>query len=61
MNSVKMIVEMLALDKHLGISENVEIAKGKYMFPKGIKEQWHKANRKLIMDKVLRDGRKESN
>ena len=42
------VIDLLQLDEWLGVSENVEIAKGKYKLPKTIKEgktqikrKWH--------------------
>jgi hypothetical protein len=35
---IELILEMLKLDDHLGVSEAVDIAKGKYKVPETIKE-----------------------
>ena len=39
---IKNIVDMLKLDDHFGISENVEIAKGKYKLESNLKKIYKK-------------------
>lgn len=59
---INQIIEMLLLSKFHGVSENIEIAKGKYKFTTSIKEQYKQALRKKLIEKKLKDnGWKKSN
>lgn len=42
---MKQILELLALDEHNGVSERIEIAKGKYEVPFTWKDVWYKLKR----------------
>jgi hypothetical protein len=42
---LKQILELLAIEKHYGQSENIEIAKGKYKIPKTFKETFEAIKR----------------
>ena len=44
---IKNILELLALDEHLGQSENIEIAKGKYQIVKTWKKGFKQLKRQL--------------
>lgn len=48
---IKNIVDMLKLDNHFGISENVEIAKGKYKLESNVKKIYKQEKRKLYFKK----------
>jgi|TARA_R110002050_G_scaffold70785_1_gene152558 hypothetical protein len=48
---IKNIVDMLKLDDHFGISENVEIAKGKYKLESNLKKIYKQEKRKLYFKK----------
>ena len=39
------ILEMLKLTEHYGVSENIEIAKGKYQLPKTFKQAFEQIKR----------------
>jgi hypothetical protein len=45
------------MSHHYGISENVEIAKGKYKIPTTVKEVFNQAIRERKMKKALKNGR----
>ncbi len=49
---------MLKLADHVGISENIEIAKGKHELKSSVREIWKQSFREL---KVKRNGRKKGN
>jgi hypothetical protein len=51
------VLNMLRMSHHYGISENVEIAKGKYKIPTTVKEVFNQAIRERKMKKALKDGR----
>lgn len=42
---IREIVEFLNLDDFYGESENIDIAKGKYKVPMGLKEAWKQRKR----------------
>jgi len=42
---IKNILDMLRLQEHYGVSENIEIAKGKYEMAKSIKDAFQKIKR----------------
>lgn len=44
---IKVIIEMLNEDEYCGISENVDIAKGKYQIPVTWKDTWKNIKRRL--------------
>jgi hypothetical protein len=44
------------MSHHYGISENVEIAKGKYKIPTSVKEVFNQAIRERKMKKSLKNG-----
>lgn len=48
---IKNIVDMLKLDDHFGISENIEIAKGKYKLESNLKKIYKQEKRKLYFKK----------
>jgi len=48
---IKNIIDMLKLDDHYGISENVEIAKGKYKLESNVKKIYKQEKRKLYFKK----------
>ena len=48
---IKNIVDMLKLDDHFGISDNVEIAKGKYKLESNVKKIYKQEKRKLYFKK----------
>ena len=48
---IKNIIEMLKLDDHLGMSENIEIAKGKYKIHNSVKKIYKQEKRKLHFKK----------
>ena len=58
---VKHIIAMLQIGEHLGVSENIEIAKGKYKFSTSIKAHWKQARREIIMLKTKGNGGKKDN
>lgn len=50
------VLNMLRMSNHYGISENVEIAKGKYKIPTTVKEVFNQAIRERKMKKALKNG-----
>ena len=44
---MKEILELLKLDDYHGVSENVDIAKGKYQIPHTWKDMWKNIKRRL--------------
>jgi hypothetical protein len=42
---IKGLIEMLNASKYYGVSDRVEIAKGKYQIPNGWKDVWYKIKR----------------
>ncbi len=42
---IEQILELLAKDDWYGVSENIDIAKGKYKIPKGYKEKQEQTKR----------------
>lgn len=55
---IKEIIDMLKLSDHVGISENIEIAKGKHELKESVRDIWKQSFREL---KVKRNGRKKGN
>jgi hypothetical protein len=55
---IKGIIDMLKISEFVGVSENIEIAKGKHELKDTIKGIWKQAFREL---KVKRNGRKKGN
>jgi len=51
MVSLKQIIDILHLDNHYGISENIDIAKGKYKLPKTFKQGFKIIKRHLKKSK----------
>lgn len=45
------IIELLKVTDYYGISENIEIAKGKYKIPTSVKEVFEQARRSAKMKK----------
>lgn len=41
------IIKLLQLDDFYGVSENIEIAKGKYKLPETLKEGYNKIKRQI--------------
>ena len=58
---LKNIIELLRLSEWYGISENVDIAKGKYKLNTSVKESWKQARRNYIANNTYNNGRKEDN
>lgn len=52
---IQRIVEMLKIDEHYGVSEFVDIAKGKYKLNTSLKKAYKQGKRELINK---RNGRK---
>jgi len=48
---IAIIIQLLETSEHYGQSENIEIAKGKYILATTIKQIWKKANRQIIYNK----------
>jgi hypothetical protein len=44
---IQEIIDMLKITDHLGVSENIEIAKGKYKLTDNLKEIYKQEKRKL--------------
>ena len=44
---IKETIDLLHVMKHYGVSENIEIAKGKYAKPKTVKGAFYKLIRKI--------------
>jgi hypothetical protein len=42
---IKNILDLLVLDEYKNVSENIEIAKGKYALPTSWKDAWYKIKR----------------
>ena len=57
---IEKIIEMLKLTDHFGISEEIEIAKGKYKLSNNLKEVYKQEQRNLKFKK-LNNGRKTDN
>lgn len=55
---MKNIIDMLKLDDFVGVSNNIEIAKGKHELKSSIKDIWKQSFREL---KAKRNGRKKDN
>lgn len=45
---IALIIQLLETSEHYGHSENIEIAKGKFILATTIKQGWKKAKRQII-------------
>lgn len=50
---IKNIIAMLQIDEFIGISDNIEIAKGKYKLHNTVRKAWKQGKREL---KLKRNG-----
>ena len=41
------VLKLLNIDEFYGVSENIEIAKGKYKMPESLKEEFEQIKRKM--------------
>jgi len=57
---IEQIIALLKLDNFYGISENIDIAKGKYLLSDSIIANYKQGKRELLL-KAKHNGRKESN
>jgi len=48
---IAIIIQLLEASEHYAQSENIEIAKGKYILATTIKQSWKKAKRQIIYNK----------
>lgn len=48
---IALIIQLLESSEHYGQSENIEIAKGKFVFATTIKQGWKKAKRQIMFNK----------
>jgi hypothetical protein len=48
---IKNIIDMLGTSEHIGVSDKVEIAKGKYELPSTWKGAWYKIKRIIWLRK----------
>ena len=55
---IKGIIDMLKISEFVGVSENIEIAKGKHELKDSVRDIWKQSFREL---KVKRNGRKKGN
>jgi hypothetical protein len=46
---IALIVQLLEASEHYGQTENIEIAKGKYVLAITIKQGWKKVKRNILM------------
>jgi hypothetical protein len=53
---IKEIIDMLKLSEHVGVSENIEIAKGKHELKDSVRDIWKQSFREF---KVKRNGSKK--
>lgn len=57
---IEQIIALLRVDNFYGISENIDIAKGKYLLSDSFRVNYKQGKRELLL-KVKHNGRKESN
>jgi hypothetical protein len=57
---IEQIIALLKVDNFYGVSENIDIAKGKYLLSTSIIANYKQGKRELLL-KVKYNGRKESN
>jgi len=57
---IQQIIALLKVDNFYGISENIDIAKGKYLLSSSIRQNYKQGIRELLF-KIKVDGRKENN
>ncbi len=57
---IEQIIALLKVDNFYGVSENIDIAKGKYLLSDSIVANYKQGKRELLL-KAKRHGRKESN
>ena len=48
---IAIIIQLLEASEHYGQTENIEIAKGKHVIAKTIKQGWKKLKRQIIFNK----------
>jgi len=57
---IEQIITLLKVDNFYGVSENIDIAKGKYLLSDSFVTNYKQGKRELLL-KAKQDGRKESN
>jgi hypothetical protein len=57
---IEQIIALLKVDNFYGVSENIDIAKGKYLLSDSIVTNYKQGKRELLL-KAKQHGRKESN
>lgn len=57
---IEQIIALLRIDNFYGISENIDIAKGKYLLSDSFRVNYKQGKRELLL-KANQNGRKESN
>jgi hypothetical protein len=57
---IEQIIALLKIDNFYGVSENIDIAKGKYLLSDSFRVNYKQGKRELLL-KVKYNGRKESN
>jgi hypothetical protein len=57
---IEQIIALLRIDNFYGISENIDIAKGKYLLSDSFRVNYKQGKRELLL-KAKHNGRKESN
>jgi hypothetical protein len=51
---MKELIEMLNMNEYYGVSENIEIAKGRYQIPYTWKDAWKNIKRRLWQKRKLK-------
>ena len=57
---IEQIIALLGIDNFYGVSENIDIAKGKYLLSDSFRVNYKQNKRELLL-KAKYNGRKESN
>jgi hypothetical protein len=57
---IEQIIALLKIDNFYGVSENIDIAKGKYLLSNSFRVNYKQGKRELLL-KAKQHGRKESN